>query len=99
MLQVKDFIFPAPAQNADDVQGEIVISYSKLAEHLNEAEGRFHGTISSQRNPKLLRPGAIKRRREQTRPEELELEDEQLYQQEESNDEKRAEAKDADWEP
>ena len=58
-----------------------MIPYSKLAEYLNKAEEPLHGTISSQKIPDLSRPGAIKQKWEQTPPEELELEDEQLYQQ------------------
>ena len=85
-LQVKDFMPRAPAQNANDVQREILIPYSKLTEHLNEAERNPHGIIE------LLEPEVTKRKREQAPPEELELEDEHLYQQEESKEEKRAEA-------
>lgn len=94
MLQIKNFIIPALVQSTDDMQGEIVVSYSKLAEILNEAEGR-----SNESKMELMRPGAIRQTREQTPPEELESEDEKCYQQAESKQEKRAEAEDADWEP
>lgn len=90
-LQVKDFILLTLTQNTNDVRREIVIPYSKLAEHLNKAEERLHGMISSQRIPELLRPGVIKRKREQTPPEEPGSEDERLYQLEESKEESRAE--------
>lgn len=63
-LQVKEFIPPALAQNANNIQREIVTPYSKPAKYLNKAEERLHGMISSQRIPELLRPGAIKRKRE-----------------------------------
>ena len=58
MLQIKDFKFPAVAQNTDnDVQGEIIIPYPELAEYLNRAEECPDETIdeiiSSQSDPNL----------------------------------------------
>lgn len=89
VLQIKDFKFPAVAQNTDDdVQGEIIIPYPELAEYLNRAEECPDETIdeiiSSQSDPNLTGPGVIRRRREHTQPEELESKDEQFYRRGES---------------
>lgn len=63
-LQVKEFILPALAQNVNDTQREIVTPYSKPAKYLNKVEERLHGMVLSQNIPELLRPEAIKRKRE-----------------------------------
>jgi hypothetical protein len=89
-LQITDFITSELAQHARDAQETIMVPYSTLATYLNKAEGRPHGLLAGQRIPDLLRPGAIKRKREQTPPEELGSEDERSYQLKELKEEIKA---------
>ena len=51
MLHIEDFLFPLAAQNAGNVQGEIIILCPQLAQHLNRADVCPEETISSQDNP------------------------------------------------
>ncbi len=68
VLKIKDFIPPGLAQHGEDVDREMVISYSELAEYVNEAEERRDLTTLAHRFVPSFDPATTLRLQERTPP-------------------------------
>jgi hypothetical protein len=72
VLKDQGLILPGLAQHEEDVDREMVISYSELAEYLNEAEKRRDLITFAHRFVSSFDPATTLRLQERTPPEEFE---------------------------
>ena len=95
-LQLRHFVPSQLEVPSEALDKEVVIRYENLAAYLDTAEAHHQLTEAKNGILEVLRPGARKRRREVTPPEELKSEDERQYEQEELEELRRAHEQDKD---
>ena len=92
-FQLKDFVPCQIEADPDGLAHEILIPYEKLAMFVDEAEHR-QGTKTI---PYVLEAGIRKRKRQSTPPEELNSEDERVFQRIETIEARRVKEQDGEW--